>query len=252
MIKNIMLLLTILFSHFTFASVISGEGRIVNVVDGDTFDVRVYRQSDIDSLLGSRYVDRKHVHGDVFRVRLANINTEESKHVDSKRNTSFGKQTSQIVKQNFSNEDVTFRCYDRGYYGRAVCSLNTGNNDIGYWLIANNYSPYVKKYGIHPEYHRDYLKASNKVTTRTHDSSQFATNDRHSHRNNGYHTNNQRYREAVNVIEQRVRESVNPILETAPETVRGNLLNKFKNRHNQQLQGAGSLNLFKNRIGNGN
>lgn len=248
MIKNIMLLITILFSHLTFASVISGEGEIVKVVDGDTFDVRAYRSSDVKSLLDSRYVDSKHVKGNVFRIRLSNINTEESKHVDANRNTAFGQETSQVVKRTFSNKEVTFRCYDRGYYGRAVCSLHTGNTDIGYWLISNNYSPYVTKYGQHPEYNRLYSTATKKgkrqatVTVNT---------VRHSHRDNIFH-NNTRYNEQVQEIEQRFRDSVNPILETAPEAIRGISLDRFKNRNNQKLQGTGNLSLFNNRLGNNN
>ena len=105
MIKNIILLTTILFSHFTFASIISGDGEIVKVIDGDTFDVRAYRSSDIKSLLDSRYVDNKHVKGNVFRIRLANINTEESKHLDSNRNTAFGQETSKRLSTKYHKEE---------------------------------------------------------------------------------------------------------------------------------------------------
>ena len=243
MIKNIILLTTILFSHFTFASIISGDGEIIKVIDGDTFDVRAYRSSDIKSLLDSRYVDSKHVNGNVFRVRLSNINTEESKHLDSNRNTAFGQETSKVVKRTFSNKEVTFRCYDRGYYGRAVCSLNTGKTDIGHWLISNNYSPYITKYGQHPEYNRLYSIANKKSKRPT----TFTVNtERHSHRDNTFH--NIKKQE----FQQKSSKSAYPILETTPEALRGNLLDRFKNRNNRTFHGTGNLSLFENRLGNNN
>ena len=247
MIKNIILLLTIiLFSNFTFASIISGEGKIINVVDGDTFDIQAYRTSDVQSLLNTKYIDKKHVDNNIFRIRLANINTEESKHVNSNKNTAFGQETSKIVKNTFLNEEVYFRCYDRGYYGRAVCSLNTNKGDIGYWLISNNYSPYVKNYGQHPEYHSEYLNANRKSKK----TKITVNNFKHSHRDNAYHSKASYNK--IKKVEQGFRESINPILETTHESVRGQLLDKFKNRNNIQFQGTGNLSLFKNRLGNNN
>lgn len=247
MIKKIILLLTILFSNFTFASVISGEGKIIHVVDGDTFDIQAYRNSDVQSLLNTKYIDKKHVDSNVFRIRLANINTEESKHVNSSKNTAFGQETSTVVKNTFLNKDVYFKCYDRGYYGRAICSLNTKKGDIGYWLISNNYSPYVKKYGQHPEYHTKYLSANRKSNKPKITVSSL----KNSHRDNAYH-NNDSYYNKLKETQQGFKESINPILETAPESIRGKLLHKFKNRNNIEHKGTVNLNSFKNRLGNKN
>jgi endonuclease YncB( thermonuclease family) len=155
--NRLILIFCILFSSTVFAS-IEGQGRISKVVDGDTFDIQVNDFSKLQSLYKNNMVGKKfiNVNKQTFRVRLGNTNTEESKHTDQSKNTSFGSETSSVVKNKFSNVNVKFICYKKGYYERAICDLYTKEGNLAGWLISNNYSPYVTKFGKHPTLHNEY------------------------------------------------------------------------------------------------
>ena len=95
-----------------------------------------------------------------FTVRLSNIDTAESKHPDKYKNTKFGKKTSNVAKNTFSGDLVKYTCYEKGYYGRSICSVSSKEDgDYGEFLISNGYSSYEKGFGNHPEYHWKYMKA---------------------------------------------------------------------------------------------
>lgn len=252
MLKNTILLLTILFSNLAFANVIIGKGTIVHVVDGDTFDVQAHDSSILQLLINSNYVGLKHVdtRNNVFRIRLANVNTEESKHTDSSRNTQFGAKTSQIVKNTYHGEQGQFRCYKKGYYERSVCSFVTERNiDVGEWLIRNDYSPYVKSYGRHPEFHNKYVKAKHSTGNSGFEHGSVLAGQRTKHRDNEYHnghghsSNTQSVQRGLRVV----NEKVEWIILQAEQSTQGNNLNKFINRHKQKPKSSGNLDNFINR-----
>jgi endonuclease YncB( thermonuclease family) len=255
MIKYILTLLVILFSNFTFASVISGNGKIVHIADGDTFDVQVYNKQDLKNLIRANYVGLQHVDtkNGVFRIRLANVNTEESTHLDSSRNTDFGETTSNAVKSTFSNAEGNFRCYKKGKYERAICSFTTDRNiDIGIWLIQNDYSPYVKKYGRHPEFHSQYVSASNH--NNSFELGNIFAGKRTNHRDNEHHSGNRNVSKNVDrnknyreKLENKYSQNFNPILEKASKTTVRNQLNGFINRNKEHLKQSGNLDAFMNR-----
>jgi len=156
-----------LFSGFAQAE-ISGQGKIYYAVDGDTFDIQVKDFEVIKSLYHNNYVGKEHisVKNRTFRVRLANVNTEESSHKDVSRNTKYGKETANVVSKKFSYQQVNFTCYKKGNYDRAICDLETSEGDIGVWLIENNYSDYVSQYGKHPKQHSEYSLAQKNRSSR--------------------------------------------------------------------------------------
>ena len=256
MLKNTILLFTILFSNFVFANVIVGKGTISYVVDGDTFDVQVYDSNSIQELLNADYVGFKHVdtRKNTFRIRLANINTEESKHKNSEKNTQFGSETSEVVKQTFTGKEGEFRCYKKGNYDRAICSFITERNiDMGYWLIENEYSPYVKNWGRHPEFHREYVKAVHSRSNQGYDLGNALAGERHRHRDNDYHNghgHNDRqsnHREDLNHRVVDLNERYKLIILRAEESQAGRNLEGFLNRGKQQMQSGGNLDMFLNR-----
>lgn len=137
-----------------------GSGRISYVYDGDTYLVETAHDS-LSQLVEREFVTQKYVKSDTdFVIRLANINTEESVHFDASKNTKFGKKTSEFVKSYLSGREVSYECYERGYYGRAICSISTSDGDLGQYLIKGGYSDYVTKYGNHPTKHKEYMTIS--------------------------------------------------------------------------------------------
>lgn len=142
--------------------IVSGQGTINYVVDGDTFDVRLpYQQR--QALLDVGYVSSEHVSDryQTFRVRLANVNTAESAHVDKSRNTKAGKQISNYVQSIVLKQEVEYHCFEKGNHGRAICSLNIeGLGDLGLHLIQEDLSPYVVRFGKHPTMHQEYQRAA--------------------------------------------------------------------------------------------
>lgn len=139
---------------------IQDKGVVYYVVDGDTLDIKTTREN-LLLLLRNGLVDEKHINlnNSTFRLRLANIDTEESVHQDSSKNTNFGKTTSNYVKSKTINKEVVYECYRAGYYGRSICSLSFDGEDLGYHLIKNGYSSYLTDFGNHPTLHWQYRRA---------------------------------------------------------------------------------------------
>ncbi|MEZ9708869.1 thermonuclease family protein [Vibrio breoganii] len=159
--KYLLVLLSLL-SSFALASpdFVRGEAVVYRVIDGDTFTLNVTSGLDYNELKSfgvesgsERYFNDKY---QSFRVRLANVDTEESVHSDPSRNTEFGKLTSRYVKELIEGESVGYMCWDFGKYDRAICSLALKGQDLGYLLISEGYSDYVTRYGRHPYLHKEY------------------------------------------------------------------------------------------------
>lgn len=155
--------LLLIASFSSFADYISGEGRIARVKDGDTFVIQssaTSRLYNAGMVLGEYNVNLKK---QLFVLRVANIDTQESVHKDSSRNTDFGASTSEYVKNNFLDENISFTCYKKGNFDRAICSFSVNGKDFGIHMIENGYSTYLTKYGRHPTMHREYSNASGGV-----------------------------------------------------------------------------------------
>lgn len=146
---------------------ISGSVKIVTVVDGDTARVlpmdagnelmgALRREAEIAQANYQRKLDLDRIFGTGWNrptilVRISNIDTEESVHRDSSRNTAGGAQASQFAKQRFEDRFATLTCHTIGYYGRPICNIETGDGDWGQTMIENGFSDYVTKYGRHPD-----------------------------------------------------------------------------------------------------
>jgi endonuclease YncB( thermonuclease family) len=153
------------------APAVSG-GTVIHVVDGDTFDVSLSDRDTYERLSALASTEDRHKrlrHLDdrqqSIRVRLANVDTEESKHHDASRNTDAGRHIATIMKMALEGQPVFAQCYDWGSYGRLICTLGMGsegeNGDVGYALIRDGYSEYVTYWGENPFYHNAYQEAGN-------------------------------------------------------------------------------------------
>lgn len=148
-------------------------GTVVWVADGDTFrfsvnEVGQYRllkdaaeRADKnvgrDLRVDSRFDERNHS----FLVRVANIDTAESKHPDNRRNTDAGREAAEYVRRLIQGGEGTVECYTIGYWGRPICSLWTEDLELGAHLIEKGYSRYETEFGRHPTMDSDYRRAAN-------------------------------------------------------------------------------------------
>lgn len=159
-----------LFSTSAFSlskrDMIQGTGFVYRVVDGDTYIVNVDSSKVYAKLKGEAKTRNELQHFNdkyrAFKIRLGNIDTAESKHVDASRNSQLGIDTSAYVKKKLSKQKIGFTCWDFGKYGRAICSVTLGGKDLGLHLLKMNYSTYYTKFGAHPYLDDEYTKASNR------------------------------------------------------------------------------------------
>ena len=148
----------------SLSNVVKGDGYVYRVIDGDTYSVNINQRSVYNQLKNASkgkqlsYLNDKYKN---FTIRLANINTAESKHYDPSKNTKFGKQTSNYVKGVLQKKKIKFTCWDHGVYGRAICSISLNGKDFGLTLIENGYSKYIDGFGKHPYLNDQYKKANN-------------------------------------------------------------------------------------------
>jgi len=140
------------------------EGNVYRVIDGDTFVVNI-DEDKYDVLKNYATGEDLKYFNDKYhsvRVRLASTNTEESKHKDKSRNTKKGEDTSIHVKQILEKEDVRLACYDFGNYHRLICNVafpyNGDMTDLGAYLMINDLSDYVTRFGNNPYLHNEYQK----------------------------------------------------------------------------------------------
>lgn len=167
------------FSVQAQAQVIQGKGIVNYVVDGDTMDIRV-PEAQQQQLLDAQYISAEHISErfQTFRVRLANVDTAESKHLDESRNSATGEASSSYVRGLIIRKPVTYYCFDKGHYGRAICSLDVeGVGDLGLHLIATGHSPYVTGFGRHPMMHDQYLLAERESNTDDEDGRSWRPSD---------------------------------------------------------------------------
>tara|TARA_R100000544_G_scaffold16105_1_gene7636 strand:- start:10477 stop:16779 length:6303 start_codon:yes stop_codon:yes gene_type:complete len=121
---------------------------VTNRIDGDTFETEEGR-----------------------RVRLANVNTQESVHSDSDKNTAAGEAASEFTKDVVSSGDVkTSHDYGVDHYGRNVSNvtkrINDTDIDLGLVLLDQGYSTYQTRFGeakdpaLHDAYKEYFAKNS--------------------------------------------------------------------------------------------
>jgi endonuclease YncB( thermonuclease family) len=165
--KTLLALCVMVFSFVAQANtswpMISGQGTVYRVIDGDTLivntDSATYKK--LKAHASNKGLDMMNDKYNSFRIRLAAIDTPESVHRDSSRNTQSGKNASDFMKKLSSNKVVGFRCWAVGKYGRFICSaeLQETAEDLGLTLIRSGYAKYVTKFGKHPYLHDEYQKA---------------------------------------------------------------------------------------------
>lgn len=150
---------------------INSTGTISYVVDGDTAFVEMDDPQAFNDLRGQALRAEKNRQKDLsvsrnyrqrdrsVKVRIANIDTAESVAVNAKLNSQAGRDASAYAKAAFSGR-ANLRCWEIGYYGRAICSIETSRGDWGEHMIEQGMSPYINKYGRHPYMHRRYENAA--------------------------------------------------------------------------------------------
>lgn len=145
-------------------------GVVTWVADGDTFRFRADDPTAFEFLLGVAKQRDREVSRDLrvndrfwsdgsFLVRLANIDTPESRHIDPSRNTQAGRDAGSYVKGLLEGAAATVECYDIGHWGRPICSLWTEAFELGTHLIERGLSDYQTRFGSHPTMDKHYRRA---------------------------------------------------------------------------------------------
>lgn len=171
--KVLGVLLLVCFSATALAfsgGAVESTGSVYRVIDGDTFIINLDDKKAFHALTKQAegnnqrldYLDSRY---QSIRVRLANIDTAESVHTESSRNTASGAAISKAVKAKIEKTDVLVRCFDWGKYGRLICNVGMNgsphiDNDLGAFLIKNWHSAYVTRWGKSPYFHREYRSYS--------------------------------------------------------------------------------------------
>ncbi len=97
-----------------------------------------------------------------MRVRLLNVDTEESVH-PTRRNTEFGRITSAHVRQELTGKEVQLECHGQDVYGRSLCYVFIkswlGQKLYNVELVQDGWSKYYTKYGISQNYHSEFTRA---------------------------------------------------------------------------------------------
>lgn len=152
-------------ADFPSGADVKAQGSVYRVIDGDTFVINMSNENKYNTLKSYATGDDLKYFNDQYnsiRVRLASTDTEESKHKDKSRNTQKGEDTSNHVKQILEKEDVNLACYDFGNYHRLICNVAFPYNgdmiDLGAYLMINDLSDYVTRFGNNPYLHNEYQK----------------------------------------------------------------------------------------------
>lgn len=148
------------FSANAGVSIVEGKAKVYSVIDGDTYNLNAFSKESYNQLksFARSKDDYKYFYDkyNSFRVRLANVDTEESKHVNAKRNTAKGQETSDYVKSFLTGKTVDYSCWKMGKFNRVICSVTYQGRDLGIKLIQEGYSDYLTKFGKHPYMHNEY------------------------------------------------------------------------------------------------
>lgn len=174
------LIISVLLFTFPFLALVAdasddrlpvrSTGIVTWVADGDTFRFKADDPIAFEILLGvarrrdretsqDLQVDDRFWSDGSFLVRLANIDTPESRHIDPSRNTQAGRDAGNYVKGLLEGAAATVECYDIGHWGRPICSLWTEAFELGTHLIERGFSDYETGFGRHPTMDKHYRRA---------------------------------------------------------------------------------------------
>ena len=118
-----------------FTSLDLARGVIERVVDGDTIVVNNEK------------------------IRLLNVDTEESVHPNEEKNTWFGAMTSRYVKKEISNKETILQCSGTDKYMRRLCFVFIEGENFNVELVRGGWSKYETRWGDAGVYHEDFIKA---------------------------------------------------------------------------------------------
>ncbi|MCC1496823.1 thermonuclease family protein [Alcanivorax sp. 1008] len=161
--RIVLIMMAVASATASAMDMVEGDGLVYRVIDGDTYIVNVEAPSTYRTLLATAPPGAgKHFnpHYKSFKIRLANVDTPESVHVDASRNTPAGKKASAFAKELLEGKFVSFKCWTFDKYGRAICSVSKGSEDVGETLIRGGFTKYETRWGTHPYLHERYLRAA--------------------------------------------------------------------------------------------
>lgn len=92
------------------------------------------------------------------KIRLLNVDTEESVHPDKRKNTVFGKTTSNYVRSVLEKKVVTLECEGKGRFGRKLCNVFLDGELFNARLVEEGWSKYYRKYGDSKNYHELFVR----------------------------------------------------------------------------------------------
>ena len=118
-----------------FTSLDLARGVIERVVDGDTIVVNNEK------------------------IRLLNVDTEESVHPNEEKNTWFGAMTSRYVTREINKKETILQCSGKDKYLRRLCFVFIDGENFNVELVRGGWSKYETKWGDAGVYHEDFIKA---------------------------------------------------------------------------------------------
>ena len=124
------------------ALAVTGQYKVVRVVDGDTIVIKY----------GGKYE----------KVRLLCVNTPESVHPDAKQNIPMGKVASKYTQKKLIGKyvDLEFEVSRiRGNYGRLLAYVFVYGQNLNLDLVRQGLSPYYTKYGKSQKYDSEFRLA---------------------------------------------------------------------------------------------
>lgn len=117
-------------------------GHVERVVDGDTLVVSTGQQEE--------------------KVRLLCVDTPESVHSDSRKNTEEGRRAAEFAKELLEDRQVRLLVppkNDHDNFGRRLAYVFLDGENVNLRLVKEGWSPYYTKYGRSPYYDGDFRKA---------------------------------------------------------------------------------------------
>ena len=116
------------------------------------------------NLYVTRGVIQRVVDGDTIvvnneKIRLLNVDTEESVHPNEEKNTWFGAMTSRFVKKEISNKETILQCSGTDKYKRRLCFVFIEGENFNVELVKGGWSKYETRWGDAGEFHEDFIEA---------------------------------------------------------------------------------------------
>ena len=141
-----------------FSLLATGQSTVEGTVPGP-FSTHGRAKETVIGKRIQRVVDGDTVIVDGSRIRLLNVDTEESVHPNQSRNTSFGRETSRAVKKAIQGKTADLECYGKDRYSRRLCYLFVDGENFNVKLVKQGWSRYYTKFGFSKEYHDQFIKA---------------------------------------------------------------------------------------------